>query len=212
MLVQIARAGTCIEVDGAESARAHFDRHHWLKLPNLLARSTLTYVQRELARAAFTEVRHTHVSPPSIDVCMEPNALSAMLELLCNDPVVLRAVEALTGCTPLVRFDGFVYRLAPGTGHHHNWHNDVLQGRRVAMSINLEAPPYEGGNLLIRSRQTECVLAEIENRGPGDAVLFRIDPALQHRATAVTRGTKTAFAGWFRSEAPLRAALAHGAA
>lgn len=85
MLVQIERAGTRVEVDGAESARAHFDRHRWLKVPNL-------------------------------------------------------------------------------------------------------------------------------NTGPGDAALFRIDPALQHRATAVTRGTKTAFAGWFRSEAPLRAALAQDAA
>jgi hypothetical protein len=212
MLMQIDRAGTRLELEGAEIARAHFDRHHWLKLPKLLTAPTLSDVRRQLASAAFVEVRHTNVTPPSIDVCMEPNALSAMLELFCNDPVVLGAVEALTGCAPLVRFDGFVYRLAPGGGHHHNWHNDVLQGRRVAMSINLEVRPYEGGKLLIRARHTECVLAEVENTGPGDAVLFRIDPALQHRATTVTQGTKTAFAGWFRSEAPLRAALAQGIA
>ena len=212
MLLQVDRAATHFAPPRAAAARAHFDRHHWVKLPHFLDGSMLAQVQHALARARFVEVRHTGVTPPSIDVCMEPNALSAMLELLCNDAVVLRAVEALTGCGPLVRFNGFVYRLAPGTGHHHNWHNDVLQRRRVAMSINLEADPYEGGVLIIRERESERVVAAVENTGAGDAVLFRIDSALQHRATAVTRGVKTAFAGWFRSEAPLRASLARGSA
>lgn len=210
MLLRVDRASTHVDLAGAAAARSHFDRHHWLKLPQFLDPAMIARVQRELARARFVEVRHIRVEPPSIDVCMEPNALSAMLELLCNDPVVLRAVESLTGCSPLLRFDGFVYRLAPGTGHHHNWHNDVLQGRRVAMSINLDSAPFEGGMLMIRQRDTGRIVEEIENKGAGDAVLFRIDPAYQHRATAVTQGVKTAFAGWFRSEEPLRESLARG--
>jgi hypothetical protein len=212
MLLQIDRVATHFDPPRAAEAREHFDRHHWVRLPRFLDGPMLAHVQRELARASFVEVRHTSVTPPSIDVCMEPNALSAMLELLCNDSAVLRAVESLTGCEPLVRFNGFAYRLTPGTGHHHNWHNDVLHGRRVAMSINLEAGRYEGGILMIREHEKERVIAEVENTGAGDAVLFRIDMTLQHRATAVTRGVKTAFAGWFRSEEPLRASLAAGAA
>jgi hypothetical protein len=210
VLLQVDRAATHVDLAAAAAARLHFDRHHWLKLPQLLDSAMMEGVRRALARARFVEVRHTRVEPPSIDVCMEPSALSAMLELLCNDPAVLRAVESLTGCAPLVRFDGFVYRLAPGTGHHHNWHNDVLQGRRVAMSINLDHAPFEGGVLMIRERDTRRIVEQVENRGTGDAVLFRIDPAFQHRATAVTRGVKTAFAGWFRSEEPLRESLARG--
>lgn len=212
MLLRIERAAAQVDLMRASEARGHFDRCHWLKLPQLLDGSLLQHVQREVARATFVEVRHTSVTPPSIDVCMTPNALSAMLELLCNDPAVLRAVESLTSCGPLVRFNGFVYRLTPGLGHHHNWHNDVVHGRRVAMSINLEPEPYEGGVLLMRDRDSEQVIAEIENTGAGDAVLFRIDPAFQHRATPVTRGVKTAFAGWFRSEQPLRTSLARGVA
>ena len=212
MLLRIERAAAHVDLMRASEAREHFDRHHWLKLPRLLDGSLLARVQRELARATFVEVRHTSVTPPSIDVCMTPNPLSAMLELLCNDPAVLRAVESLTACGPLVRFNGFVYRLTPGAGHHHNWHNDVVHGRRVALSINLEPEAYEGGILLIRERDADRVLAQVENTGPGDAVLFRIDPAFQHRATPVTRGVKTAFAGWFRSEEPLRASLARGVA
>jgi hypothetical protein len=212
MLLPIDRATTHFDLRRAADARAHFDRHHWVKLPNLFDGSMLRHVQCELARAPFVEVRHTGVTPPSIDVCMEPNALSGMLELLCNDPGVLRSVESLTGCAPLVRFNGFVYRLTPGRGHHHNWHNDVLHGRRVAMSINLEAEPYEGGVLMIRERESERVIEQVDNAGAGDAVLFRIDPMFQHRAAPVTRGVKTAFAGWFRSEDPLRASLAQGVA
>ena len=88
----------------------------------------------------------------------------------------------------------------------------MLHGRRVAMSVNLEPDVYAGGVLMIRERGTERVIAEVENTGAGDAVLFRIDHAFEHRATPVTRGVKTAFAGWFRSEEPLRASLARGVA
>ena len=181
-----------------------------MKLPQLLGGAMLERVQSELGRARFVDVHHTSVTPPSIDLCMEPNPLSALLELLCNDPPMLRAVESVTGCAPLVRFSGFVYRLHAATRHHHNWHNDVVHGRRAAMSINLGASPYEGGVLMIRERASERVVEEVENTGPGDAVLFRIESLLQHRATPVTRGVKTAFAGWFRSEEPLRASLARG--
>jgi hypothetical protein len=169
-------------------------------------------VQDGIRRATFTEVIHRGVTPPSIDVCMDPNATSALLELLCNDAALFGAIEAVTGCAPLTRFSGFVYRLSPGIGHHHNWHNDMIQSRRVAMSVNLEPAPYEGGVLQIRRRENEAIIAEVENVGAGDAILFRIDTALQHRVTAVTSGVKTAFAGWFRSAPSLRDDLAHLAA
>ena len=211
--LRIERRRTQEAAPGAVDAlRAHFDRHHWVRLPGFLGGQLLDDVQRAIAAATFVEIRHTHVTPPSIDVCMEPNSLSAMLELLCNDASLLRSVEALTGCAPLSRFSGFVYRMVPGAGHHHNWHDDVLQQRRVAMSVNLERDPYEGGVLQIRDRRSEQVLAEVPNVGRGDAVLFRIDPALQHRVMPVSAGVKTAFAGWFRGEAPLLAALRAGRA
>jgi predicted 2-oxoglutarate/Fe(II)-dependent dioxygenase YbiX len=88
----------------------------------------------------------------------------------------------------------------------------MIQNRRVAMSVNLEPAPYEGGVLQIRRRENEAIIAEVENVGAGDAILFRIDAALQHRVTAVTSGVKTAFAGWFRSAPSLRDDLAHLAA
>lgn len=210
--VQIERAVTRVRA-GAEAfhpLRAQFDRRHWVRLPGLLAGPLLQVVQRGMATARFVEIRHGSVTPPSVDVCMEPNATSAMLELVCNDPPFRAVVEALTGCAPLARFSGFVYRMLPGAGHHHNWHNDLIQERRVAMSINLEAEPYGGGVLQIRDRESGRILEEVSNTGPGDAVLFRIDATLQHRVLPVTSGAKTAFAGWFRAEDPLLAALREG--
>jgi hypothetical protein len=203
-VLELSRQRTHWDPAAAAAARAHFDAHHWIKVRGLLAPALLREVQDGLRRATFVEVRHDTVTPPSIDVCMEPNATSAMLEFLCNDPAVFRAVESLTGCSPLTRFNGFVYRLAPATGHHHNWHNDLVHNRRVAMSINLEPEPYEGGRLQMRIRETGDVIEDVENVGPGDAILFRIDAALQHRAMPVTAGVKTAFAGWFRTAASLR--------
>ena len=205
ILVQIARDGTTYTRDPREiaAARAHFEAHHWVKLPRLLDPALLSAVQQGVAAAQFVELRHEGVDPPSIDLHMQPNATSAMLELVTNDRVLFRAIEDVTGCAGLTRFSGFIYRLEPGHGHHHNWHNDVQSNRVVAMSINLEPAPYAGGMLQIRERDSERIVAQVENTGPGDAILFRISPRLQHRAVAVESGVKTAFAGWFRTSSPL---------
>lgn len=208
-MIQIWRDGTRCDETACTAARAHFDAHHWLKLPRFLSPPLLADAQRAIRTARFVETVHENVSPPSVDVCMAPHSTAALLELLCNDAVVFTAIEAVTGCGALTRFSGFVYRLTPDTRHHHNWHNDMVQNRRVAMSINLEPAPYEGGVLQIRQRASGEIVAEVENVGPGDAIVFRIDGALQHRATEVTAGVKTAFAGWFRSGPSLRDELAN---
>jgi hypothetical protein len=68
----------------------------------------------------------------------------------------------------------------------------------VAMSINLSAKPYSGGVLEIRTRESGKVLHRTANTGPGDAILFRVAPGLQHRVTAVEGEVpRTAYAGWF---------------
>lgn len=211
-MIQLSRESARWDRAAAEAARAHFAAHHYMRLQGFLAGSLLARVQEAIGRARFAEVVHRNVNPPSVDVCMEPNSTSALLELLCNDQSLFTAVEAMTGCVPVTRFSGFVYRLAPRVGHHHNWHNDMVQNRRVAMSVNLEPQPYCGGVLQIRVRDSGEILEEVENVGPGDAVLFRVDAALQHRVTPVTAGVKTAFAGWFRSAPSLREELAHLAA
>lgn len=209
MTLRVARAATVGQPDEAECAplRGHFAARHWVRLPGVLDPDLLADVQARVAKAEFVERVHRGVSPPSVDLCMVPDAAVALLELAFNDPAVARAVETITGCGPIARFGGFIYRLSPRHGHQHHWHNDLVERRLVAMSINLGPGTYDGGLLEFRDRASERVLDRVANTGPGDALLFRIDQALQHRATPVTSGLKTAFAGWFYGDQPYPARL-----
>jgi predicted 2-oxoglutarate/Fe(II)-dependent dioxygenase YbiX len=131
-------------------------------------------------------------------------AVSEMLVLLCNDPALLRAIEAITGCTPVTRFNGSIYRMLPVSEHRQQWHDDLIDGRVLTLSINIGSSSYDGGLLEIRDRATRATIAQVPNTTPGDAVLFELDRSLEHRVTPVTNGVKTAFAGWFRRGMPLR--------
>jgi predicted 2-oxoglutarate/Fe(II)-dependent dioxygenase YbiX len=199
MSLQVGRSATLrLPPEGElDEWRAHFAARHWVKLPGVLEPSLLADLQSRVARAEFVERVHTGVHPPSVDLSMVPNAASALLELMFNDAAVRRVVQTIAGCGAIERFGGFIYRLSPRSGHQHHWHNDVVQARLVAMSVNLGPDTYEGGLLEFRDRASERILDRVPNTGPGDALFFRIDAALQHRATAVTAGVKTAFAGWY---------------
>jgi 2OG-Fe(II) oxygenase superfamily len=199
MTLQIAKSATRARPADHECAslRDQFAARHWVRLPGVLEPALLADVQARVAKAEFVERTHRGVTPPSVDLCMLPNAAAGLLELAFNDPAVHRTVEAIAGCGPIARFGGFIYRLTPQHGHQHHWHNDLVEGRLVAMSVNLGPGTYEGGLLEFRDRASEGLLDRVSNTGPGDAILFRIDDALQHRATPVTAGIKTAFAGWY---------------
>jgi hypothetical protein len=131
--------------------------------------------------------------------------------LLLNDPRLFAAVREVTGCDSIGCFEGRVYRMAPGGEHYDSWHNDLAEGRMVAMSVNLSREPYAGGVLQMRRRGPKEVFAEVTNVGAGDAILFRLDSELQHRVTPVQGSTsKTAFAGWFKSSPTFLSVLKSG--
>jgi len=201
-MLQISRTGTRVDATEAEIAetRSHLDRHHWVKLPRVLAPELLADVQARLARAEFIETAHPGVVPPSLDLCMVPSALSGLLELVFNDAAVFDLVERVTGCDSIARFGGFIYRLTATYGQGHHWHNDLVESRIVAMSVNLGPGTYEGGLLELRDRGSKQVFDRVPNVGNGDALLFRLHETLQHRACPVTAGVKTAFAGWYFGE------------
>ncbi len=201
MPLEISRRAARHTVDPRE--REEFLRCQWIRMPALLDPRLLRDLQAGADAGRFRETRHRAVASASIDLRMEPSAASEMLVLLFNDPCVLAAVRNVAGC-PVTRFNGSVYRMLPGTGHQQEWHDDLVQDRLVALSINIGSMMYEGGTLQIRERDTERVIADVRNTRPGDAVLFRLDARLEHRVTPVTSGSKTAFAGWFRAGVPLR--------
>ncbi len=199
-LVQIARSGTCVRA-GAEALRAareQYARQQAVALPAFLEPYLVAHVQRAVSAAPFETRVHDQLDPPAIDLCMRPNATLGLLQFLTNDPRLFAFVERLTGCPPIARFLGTVYRMIPGAGHVDVWHSDASEDRLIGLSLNLSEAPYRGGVLTIKDWTSGRTVFEIANTGRGDAFLFRIDAGLKHRISAVEgRAPKTAFAGWF---------------
>jgi hypothetical protein len=129
---------------------------------------------------------------------MRPNALSAFLLFKVCDPELLALVEEVTGCARIGDFRGRTYRMLPGAGHVSPWHNDVVQERLAALSINLSPEPYEGAALQIKRAADDELVIEIGDLAFGDAVLIGISRAHQHRNSPLL-GTapKTSYAGFF---------------
>lgn len=179
-----------------DAARAHFERHGWVKLRAFFSPALLDLVQGELTDAAFAPKTHGELGR---ELCLGAGPLTARLMHLVNDAKLFGLVDRITDCGSIGCFEGRVYRLVPGTDHHDAWHTDMVMGRLVAMSVNLSRERYEGGELAIRSARTRALVASVPNLGYGDAVLFRLSHDLEHRVSDM-RGLspKTAYAGWFR--------------
>ncbi len=180
--------------------RAQFAAQHHLKLPGLLGPGLLDFLQSKVQQAEFYERVHDGIGPNS-ELCMKSNTAAAALLFLMNDQKLFQIIQDITQCDPIGCFEGRVYCVNPGRGHHDSWHDDVGEHRLVGMSINLSSGVYSGGTLQIRERRSGEIISEVPNAGIGDAVVFRLSDRLQHRITDVEgNNSKTAFAGWFRSQ------------
>jgi hypothetical protein len=125
-----------------------------------------------------------------------------LLAFLLNNPEFLNVIRTITGCTQISEFSGRVYRMAAGPQHHLSWHNDIdiKEKREIGLSMNLSTNAFQGGTFELRNRSTLAPLAQVNNTGFGDALLFRISADLQHRVTQIVGPVpKTACAGWFRA-------------
>jgi 2OG-Fe(II) oxygenase superfamily len=209
MLIQITRSGTVVEAGSADldRLRAGFDRDHCILLRRFIEPSLLDMLRAAVEAASFYEKTNRNIGD---ELRIRPHPVSTAFEFLTNDPAVYDVARRITGCPAVGCFRGRVYRLLPTTGHESGWHTDLVHGRMLTMSINLSSGMFEGGLLQIRDANTGRVFTEVANTGPGDAVLFRIDPSLQHRVTPLVGAVpRTAYAGWFLQE-PQFAALLRG--
>lgn len=208
-MLQISRSGVVFSGSEAdiERARADFEQQDWVRLPAILDRELFEIAQAQLGASQFEEKTANLYR----ELTVANNALPFSLLLLLNNPRLFRLIEEITGCGHIGCFRGRIYRIVPGANHHVEWHTDLNGTRLVALSVNLNSEPYEGGVLSIREAATERILCELTNSGFGDAILFRIDERLQHRVSDV-EGTvaKTALAGWFESAPDYRTLLAGG--
>jgi hypothetical protein len=183
-----------------EDLRKQFDRKHYVRFREFLEPALVSFLQTEIQRGEFYERIHPGIKSNK-ELCLKQNRAYGALLLFMNDEELFRVIQRVTRCGPIGCFEGRVYRFTPGLGHHDAWHSDVTDDRLVALSINLSADVYAGGMLQIRDSKSHAIISEVPNVAPGDALLFRVSPQLQHRITEVAGpACKTAFAGWFRAK------------
>ncbi|HEX8065850.1 MAG TPA: hypothetical protein VF520_04905 [Thermoleophilaceae bacterium] len=167
----------------------------------MVLRSFLDADEREWIGRRLDEARfhpHTIEATGKTELLMEPNAISALLLFKLCDPEVFDLVERVTGSCPVGYFRGRTYRMVPGAGHFSPWHDDAVDGRLAAFTINLSPQPFDGARLQVKSAADDELLTEIGDLDFGDAVLIQISRAYQHRNSPLL-GTapKTSYAGFF---------------
>jgi hypothetical protein len=200
--IQIGKSGVVYAAlaEDLGALRAQFDRQHYLRFDDLLGPELLDFVQLQIDQSEFHERVHEGIGSNK-ELCMTSNTAFAALQFLMNDQRLFQVIQTVTQCDQIGCFQGRIYRVKPGSGHHDSWHNDIGEHRLVGMSINLSRELYAGGRLQIRDHVSGEIVSEVANAGIGDAVIFRLSDRLQHRITDVEgAASKTAFAGWFRSQ------------
>lgn len=196
---------------GLSEAKRHFAEHHAVKLTSFLDDKLLARVVGMIHLDSFYTRDHGAFGS---ELCLRDDSpVPGLLWLLMNDERLFRVVEDITGCPRIACFDGRVYRVTASSEVDDGWHDDLVQDRLIALSLNLSPTTYEGGVLQIRDRGTQELLEEAPNTGLGDAVIFRLAPGLQHRITRVQgEHEKTAYAGWFKGSPDYRTILRRGSA
>lgn len=195
---RVLRIGkTKLVQDDLDGLRRDFERQHYVRLPQLLDEELRDLIANRIDDGPFVDRTHEGIGT---ELCLVPGLATSALQLLFNDPDMLAAISQIADCPHVGCFDGRVYRMSPSAGHYDSWHSDAGEDRLVAISLNFGRERYEGGVLEIRSASSPEPVEQVPNPGFGDAVMFRISPALRHRVSAVSGSTpRTAYAGWFRS-------------
>ena len=199
MPLQITPGGVRVATDDERRRlAAAFDEHHCVRLAGLLHPTLLARLQARLARAgAWTPNVHHLVNGPSTELVFSDQVTVGLLAALFNDRVLFAAIEQITGSETIRSYAGRIYRMDAGA-HADVWHTDANGDYMLGLSLNLTDGVFEGGELHLRECGSKQLRAQVANTGQGDALLFRIDGALEHIVTPVTGAVpKIAWAGWF---------------
>jgi hypothetical protein len=199
-MLQLTRSGLFVH-GKLDALRERFSKQHCVVLKNLLEPMVLEPIQRRLEQARWNSSTFED-GFFGTEFTLDDTVTFNLLGLLLNRPEFLNAIRIITGCTEISEFSGRVYCMTAGPQHHLSWHNDIdrKEKRQVGFSMNLSMDAFRGGTFELRNCSTFEQLAQIDNTGFGDALLFRISADLEHRVTQIA-GTvpKFACAGWFRA-------------
>jgi hypothetical protein len=114
-LIQIGREGLIIDDARFAELRAQFRTVRHVLLPRLLEPSVLDFLQRRIESGSWQTRVHDAIGEEQI--LDDPSAIS-LLNFIVNDRKFRELVEYITGCGPLRRFHGRIYRMIPRVGHY----------------------------------------------------------------------------------------------
>ena len=195
-MLQLTRTGF-VHDGQLDAARDRFATNHCVVLEKLLEPALVEMAQRHIQQTPW---QRTDFDDVGAELTLDNGTgIARALSLVVNTPEFLNVIRIITGREHINEFMGRVYRLAGGPQHHLSWHDDTqVPMRYVGFSINLSTGVFRGGTFELRDARTLARLAQVDNTGFGDAILFRISKDLQHRVTEVVgEVAKTAYAGWF---------------
>jgi hypothetical protein len=198
--IQLGRYGAAIRAGAraVERLQCEFVERHCILLPRLIDPEILEVLQEQISHAKFVKYETEHIGT---ETWVPSSTCVSTLDFLANTPAFVGFVRQITDCDPIGFFSGRIYRIAPTNDQHLDWHTDIIaeDPRLLTLSLNLSPEPYVGGETQIREKATGRIACQIANTGPGDAIIFRVSPKLEHQVTPVL-GTapRTAYAGWFR--------------
>lgn len=223
-MIQLTRRGALFERDAAwEAATQSFAERHVVVLRQFVEKALLQRILRLVAKGEFHDHetrggRRDRVILRAM-TSQRPLALFRLFQMLLNSPVLFPAIQELVDCGAdrfperedvnkrgggVGRFQtGQLHRMIHERGHFDAWHNDVVEGRQIGVSVNLEPSRAATGAIEIREARSAAhregpSAAHRVVAGCGDAVLIRIAEGLQHRALASTGAVpRCTFTGWY---------------
>jgi hypothetical protein len=205
-MIQVRRNGEVITGD-LNGLSEEFARRKCVRLPELIEPELLGYLLKHIDARPMTTKFERDGALQFGEVLVLPPTEPALFifRLLMNNRRLFVALETITGCATIGNFLGRIHSSQSGSGHQIEWHGDNAAHRLLGLTLELSRDHYTGGCFQLRRKHSQEILFEMPRQRPGDAVIFAIDPDLQHRLTLIeSGGPRTVGAGWFRSQPDFR--------
>ncbi|HEX7848261.1 MAG TPA: 2OG-Fe(II) oxygenase [Sphingomonas sp.] len=193
--VNIGATATSLDTAQVDRARTLFAEHYALLLPAAFDPMLLASIMALCRATAFETERVGTIGWRTIEA---EDRVGRALRFVLERDAFLRWVETVTGCAGLTNVSGVLAEMLPGTDHVLGWHDDCNDAtRRLALIVHLSDAPFEGGRFELTRKSEQRPIATAGYLSPGSILLFRVDPALRHRVTAVEGDrVRRVFAGW----------------
>jgi len=137
-MVQLSLSGFQANFDARALAalREEFREFHTFQIRQFLSPEFYSAIIGSLPDSDFKPRPHGKIAM-ELAVDGQRNLAVHSLQLRMNDLRLNGFLRDVSGIDSLRHFSGRIYRMLPGGDHYDSWHDDVTDGRRLGVSINL---------------------------------------------------------------------------